>query len=417
MNATAPAKPKVPPWVVRWIIGGAMLTALAWIVFFPHEAKGHRKSPPPSPRNVYHPLDGDSVPVASDALRGNAKDTGTHNSSNPPANGTELLVRAYTIPDGSAGPASQRSFSGTLQARYQSLLGFRVAGKIIERHVEVGDRVAKGQVLFRLDPTDFDLQIQVAESDLEAAKSQLIQNEAEERRLAELQRTRSTSQSDYELALAARDTARARLRAAENRWMMARNQRNYAELVADQDGMVTKIMAEVGQVVSPGQPLVDWVQGSDLEAVVSIPESLQRTLDQRHATIRFWSRPDLTVRGVLREISPVADPLSRTYDARFTLIDPPQDLALGLTATVVIDQLDTDGILVPMASIAQSDTAPIVWRITKNGAVEPVAVEILKYGSQSALIRGPLAPGDRVVSAGVQRIDTECRVRVWQDTL
>lgn len=417
MNATAPATPKVPPWVVRWIIGGAMLTALAWIVFFPHEAKGHRKSPPPSPRNVYHPLDGDSAPVASDALRGNAKDTGTHNSSNPPANGTELLVRAYTIPDGSAGPASQRSFSGTLQARYQSLLGFRVAGKIIERHVEVGDRVAKGQVLFRLDPTDFDLQIQVAESDLEAAKSQLIQNEAEERRLAELQRTRSTSQSDYELALAARDTARARLRAAENRWMMARNQRNYAELVADQDGMVTKIMAEVGQVVSPGQPLVDWVQGSDLEAVVSIPESLQRTLDQRHATIRFWSRPDLTVRGVLREISPVADPLSRTYDARFTLIDPPQDLALGLTATVVIDQLDTDGILVPMASIAQSDTAPIVWRITKNGAVEPVAVEILKYGSQSALIRGPLAPGDRVVSAGVQRIDTECRVRVWQDTL
>jgi RND family efflux transporter MFP subunit len=296
-------------------------------------------------------------------------------------------------------------------------LGFRVAGKIIERHVEVGDRVAKGQVLFRLDPTDFDLQIQVAESDLEAAKSQLIQNEAEERRLAELRLTRSTSQSDYELALAARDTARARLRAAENRWMMAKNQRDYAELAADQDGLVTKIMVEVGQVVSPGQPLVHWVQGSDLEAVVSIPESLQRMLDQRNATIRFWSRPDLTVRGLLREISPVADPLSRTYDARFTLIDPPRDLALGLTATVVIDQAETDAILIPMGSIAQSDTDPIVWRIAKDGSVEPVVVEILKYGPQRAWIRGPLTPGDQIVSAGVQRIDTQCRVRVWQDSL
>jgi RND family efflux transporter MFP subunit len=393
-----------------------MLAALAWVIFFSHEAKGHRKSPALR-SDVSPPVDSDSVAVASDSLWGNQKTIGSGKSPNPLANGTQLLVRAYTIPDGSGGATSQRTFSGTLQARYQSLLGFRVAGKIIESHVEVGDRVAKGQVLFRLDPTDFDLQIQVAESELEAAKSQLIQNEAEERRLAELRLTRSTSQSDYELALAARDTARARLRAAENRGMMARNQRDYAELVADQDGLVTKIMAEVGQVVSPGQPLVHWVQGSDLEAVVSIPESLQRMLDQRHATIRFWSRPDLTVRGVLREISPVADPLSRTYDARYTLIDPPHDLALGLTATVVIDQSDTDGILVPMGAIAQSDTAPIVWRIGIDGSVEAVAVEILKYGAQRALIKGPLAPGDRIVSAGVQRIDTQCRVRVWQDSL
>jgi multidrug efflux pump subunit AcrA (membrane-fusion protein) len=98
-------------------------------------------------------------------------------------------------------------------------------------------------------------------------------------------------------------------------------------------------------------------------------------------------------------------------------MDPPNDLALGLTATVVIDQADTDGILVPMGAIAQSDTAPIVWRIGKDGSVEAIAVEILKYGSQRALIKGPLAPGDQIVSAGVQRIDTQCRVRVWQDTL
>jgi multidrug efflux pump subunit AcrA (membrane-fusion protein) len=99
------------------------------------------------------------------------------------------------------------------------------------------------------------------------------------------------------------------------------------------------------------------------------------------------------------------------------LIDPPRDLALGLTATVVIDQAETDAILIPMGSIAQSDTDPIVWRIAKDGSVEPVVVEILKYGPQRAWIRGPLTPGDQIVSAGVQRIDTQCRVRVWQDSL
>jgi RND family efflux transporter MFP subunit len=297
------------------------------------------------------------------------------------------------------------------------LLGFRVAGKIVERHVEVGDRVEKGQVLFRLDPTDFDLQIQVAESDLQAAKSQLVQIEAEERRLADLRQTRSTSQSDYDLALAARDTARARLRAAENRWSMAKNQRDYAELAADQDGLVTRIMAEIGQVVSPGQPVVHWVHGSELEAVVSIPESMQHLLNQRRATIRFWSRPDLSVQGMLREVSPVADPLSRTYDARFTLMDPPSDLALGLTASVIIEQTDTDGISVPMGAIAQSESKPIVWRIRKDGSVEKIPVEILKYGSQHAMVKGSLEPDDQIVSAGVQRIDAQCRVRVWQDIL
>lgn len=373
-----------------------LLAGLAWMIFFSHEAAPHTSS---------H--------TSSNSKQNSLRST----SSSPSSNGTELLVRAYTIADRTANNPSQRTFSGTLQARYQSLLGFRVAGKIVERHVEVGDRVRKGQVLFRLDPTDFDLQIQVAESDLQAAKSQLIQIEAEERRLADLRQTRSASQSDYDLALAARDTARARLRAAENRLMMAKNQRDYAQLEVDQDGLVTKIMAEVGQVVSPGQPVVQWVHGSEMEAAISVPESMQQMLDQRSATVRFWSRPDLVVQGVLREVSPVADPTSRTYDARFTLIDPPADLALGLTATVQIDQSHEEGISVPMGAIAQVESTPIVWRIRNDGSVESVNVEILKYGSQRAVIKADLAPGEKIISAGVQRIDAQCRVRIWQDLL
>lgn len=370
---------------MRWGLSSVMLAVLAWMMFFSHETpNGHGTKPVLSPGAQLGP---------------------------------ELLVRAYSIPDPSQSRVGQRSFSGTLQARYQSLLGFRVPGKIIQRLVEVGDRVEKGQVLFKLDPTDYDLQLQVAQADLEAAKSQLVQIEAEERRLDDLRKTRSASQSDYDLALAARDTARSRLQAAINRHMLAKNQRQYAELTADQDGLVTRLMAEVGQVVSAGQPVAQWVHGTELEAVVSVPESMHQSLKESKARVEFWSLPGLSVPCTLREISPVADPVSRTYDARFTISDPPKDLAIGMTANVVLYRQEDDGFSVPMGAVAQYQGSPVVWRIVEEGRVQAVSVEVLRYGSQKAVVQGSLGPGDQIVSAGVQRIDPQCRVRTWQDNL
>ncbi len=370
---------------IRWLVALLMLMGLVWFMIFPKES---------------------SEPVGLEPL-----------ATPRSINGTDLMVRAYKIPDPSEARLGQRSFSGTLQARYQSLLGFRVAGKIIHRGVEVGDRVTKGQILFRLDPTDYDLQLQVAQADLEAAKSQLVQIEAEEGRLADLHKTRSTSQSDYDLAVSLRDTARSRLQAAGNRETLAKNQRQYADLVADQDGLVTRLMAEVGQVVSPGQPVGQWVHGTELEAVVSVPESMQQALSQSRASVEFWSMPGVSVPCTLREISPIADPASRTYDAKFTLVDPPKGLAIGMTANVVIYRDQEDGFSIPMGAIAESQGSPIVWRIVADGRVQAVPVEILKYGSKFATVRGSLGQGDQIVSAGVQRIDPQCKVRVWQDNL
>lgn len=381
---------KGPNWVqggrwVRWTVASLMLLGLVWFMIISKES---------------------SEPV------------GLEPASTPRSiNGTDLMVRAYKIPDPSESRLGQRSFSGTLQARYQSLLGFRVAGKIIHRGVEVGDRVKKGQILFRLDPTDYDLQLQVAQADLEAAKSQLVQIEAEEGRLADLRKTRSTSQSDYDLAVSLRDTARSRLQAAGNRETLAKNQRQYADLIADQDGLVTRLMAEVGQVVSPGQPVGQWVHGTELEALVSVPESMQQALSQSKASVEFWSMPGVSVPCTLREISPIADPASRTYDAKFTLVDPPKGLAIGMTANVVIYRDQEDGFSIPMGAIAESQGSPIVWRIVADGRVQAVPVEILKYGSQFATVRGSLGQGDQIISAGVQRIDAQCKVRVWQDNL
>jgi RND family efflux transporter MFP subunit len=374
---------------VRWIAAAILLAVLLWMMFLSGEHTG-------SPQH----------------LQSNLEDV---QNGRKAQNGTELLVRAYTIPDPSQSRLGQRTFTGTLQARYQSMLGFRVPGKITHRLVEVGDRVQKGQVLFRLDPTDYDLQLQVAKADLEAAKSQLIQSEADERRLDDLRKTRSASQSDYDLAVSARDTARSRLQAAINRELLARNQREYTDLTADQDGLVTRLMAEIGQVVSAGQPVAQWVHGRELEAVVSVPESMQQSLRESNATVEFWSIPGTSIHCKLREVSPVADPLSRTYDARFTLIDPPEDLSIGMTANVILSQDQEDGFSIPMGAIAQSQGSPIVWRILDQGKVQSVPIEILKYGTQHATIRGSLGPGDTIISAGVQRIDPQCTVRIWQE--
>ena len=383
-NRKGPNRVQGGRWV-RWTVASLMLLGLVWFMIISKESSEPvGLEPVATPRSI---------------------------------NGTDLMVRAYKIPDPSESRLGQRSFSGTLQARYQSLLGFRVAGKIIHRGVEVGDRVKKGQILFRLDPTDYDLQLQVAQADLEAAKSQLVQIEAEEGRLADLRKTRSTSQSDYDLAVSLRDTARSRLQAAGNRETLAKNQRQYADLIADQDGLVTRLMAEVGQVVSPGQPVGQWVHGTELEALVSVPESMQQALSQSKASVEFWSMPGVSVPCTLREISPIADPASRTYDAKFTLVDPPTGLAIGMTANVVIYRDQEDGFSIPMGAIAESQGSPIVWRIVADGRVQAVPVEILKYGSQFATVRGSLGQGDQIISAGVQRIDPQCKVRVWQDNL
>ncbi|MFN9851487.1 MAG: efflux RND transporter periplasmic adaptor subunit [Planctomycetota bacterium] len=160
-----------------------------------------------------------------------------------PGNGAEVLVRVYQVPNPSSDWLSQRSLVGTLQPRYQNPLGFRIGGKVIARHVETGDRVVAGQLLMQLDPEDAALQVEVASSDWIAARSVLSQVEAEENRLRPLLSNGSASRSEYGVAAAARDTARARLEAAERRKQLAENQRDYCDLKADRDGLVTSVNA------------------------------------------------------------------------------------------------------------------------------------------------------------------------------
>jgi membrane fusion protein, multidrug efflux system len=337
-------------------------------------------------------------------------------------NGSELIVRSYKIgsSNGSGSNGSVHSFTGSLQPRYMASVGFRVAGKISERKVELGQQITKGQVLFRLDPEDADLQLRVAESDFTSAQSLVKQASAEERRLAQLRSSGSVSQSDYDLAIATRDVATARVDSAERRLTLAQNQRTYFDLAADTDGLVTSIMAEAGQVVNVGQPVLQIMQRNELEAVVSLPEGLVADVKNLQAIAHFWSRPDVALRAELREMSPMADTVSRTFDARFRLIDSAPDLAIGMTASIQLRDPGSQGISVPLTSIASRASKPIVWRIVLSddrsltSTVEAIPVEVIQYKSDTAVVRADLQNGDRIVSAGVQRIDEDVQVRLWE---
>ena len=332
-----------------------------------------------------------------------------------PGNGAEVLVRVYQVPNPSSDWLSQRSLVGTLQPRYQNPLGFRIGGKVIARHVETGDRVVAGQLLMQLDPEDAALQVEVASSDWIAARSVLSQVEAEENRLRPLLSNGSASRSEYGVAAAARDTARARLEAAERRKQLAENQRDYCDLKADRDGLVTSVNAEIGQVVGAGQPVLQWMHGEKLEAAVSVPESMHRDIKNLQAEVTFWSRPGVKVQGKLRELSPVASLPSRMYDARFELVDAPDDLALGMTATVHLADSESIGIPIPMSAIAERNGQPSVWKVRSDGSLDSIAVSIVRFETEHAIVRGDLSEGDQLVSAGVQKLDPECRVRIWKD--
>jgi RND family efflux transporter MFP subunit len=328
-------------------------------------------------------------------------------------NGTEIVVRAFRIESDSQMQGSTNGFTGTLEPRYQTQIGFRVAGKIASRHVEVGDRVRAGDVLFRLDPTDYDLQLRVAESELVSAKSLIAQTFAEEQRLRNLRTTGAVSQSEYDLGLASRDVAAARVDSAEKRLELAKNQRDYCELKADTNGLIVSISGEAGQVVNIGQSIAQIAKGTELEAVVNIPENRVSDIKSLSSRIRFWSHPDLEIASELRELSPIADPISRTYAARFRLLSDSPLLSIGMTATVHLSAYEAAGVCIPITSITNQGDRASVWKIDDTGSVSACPVDVVQYRDNTVIVRGPLHAGDQIVSAGVQRVDENVRVRVW----
>lgn len=302
------------------------------------------------------------------------------------------VVRAIQVDSAGHGAVPAIHFTGVVRARTESNLGFRVAGKIAERLVDTGQTVKVGQPLLKLDPTDYQLALQ-------AARAVQKQTALELERVRVLVEKRAESRDALERATAAAESSAAQ---AEQ----LANQTNYTTLYADADGIVMSTLAEPGQVVAAGQPVLVLAKDGRREAAVDIPESSLERIRGGNATAHLYLNSELSVPATFREISGVADPVARTYQARYVLEGESSRFPLGATVTVRISSGANEAAStyeVPLGSLIDRGEGAAVWVIDpKTSAIAKRPVAVAQLGAETASIREGLQGGDRVVALGAQ---------------
>jgi RND family efflux transporter MFP subunit len=326
----------------------------------------------------------------------------------PAKNERPVQVQRVAFENGGAA----REFVGAVRARHETDLGFRVSGKVMERAVNVGDRVRIGDVIARLDAQDLRLQVEIAEAELAAATSNRAQAAADHERYATLRERGSAAVAEYDRKKAANDEAEGRLARSRRALDLARNQFDYAELKADADGVITATRVEPGQVVAIGQAVAQLAHRGEKEALVALPETWLAEARQAKATVRLWSDSGRSFQARLRELSPQADPATRTYAARFTILDADDTVAFGMTATVTLEHNDERAVAkLPLASVLNRGSGPAVYVVEDNGILALRGVTVAAFTGDSALVSDGLTNGDRIVTLGVQKLEAGLKVR------
>ncbi len=313
--------------------------------------------------------------------------------------------------------AINAEFPGEVRARVESRLGFRVAGKITARKVDTGTVVKRGQVLMQLDPQDLRLSQAASKAGLRAAETTRDLAKAELKRYQELRVKNFVSQAVLDAKLSAFTAAQANVDAAQAAYFGQSNQADYATLVADIDGVVTAVDAEVGQVVAPGTPVVRVAKTNEKEIVIGLPEDKVETLRQvADVTVRLWAAPDVAIAGKIREISPVADPQTRTYPVRVSIPDAGSDVKLGMTALVQFaSKAPVPQIKVPLTALFYEKAATSVW-VVENGAVRLAPVQVGGTSGNEVVLVGGVKTGQTIVTAGVNLLKNGQKVSILQET-
>jgi RND family efflux transporter MFP subunit len=307
--------------------------------------------------------------------------------------------------------AAERGFTGLIAARVQSNLGFRVGGKLSERLVDAGQIVHQGQPLMRIDRTDYQHAIAVQAANLAAAKARLDQATADEARYAGLVEAGAISKSTQDQIKAAADSARAQYAAADAQLRVAKDEGDYATLLADADGTVVDTLAEPGQVVAAGQVVVRLAHAGQREAVVGLPETMRPALGTEAAAALFGAEGRGKAR--LRQLSDSADPQTRTFEARFVLDGAAANAPLGATVTLYLADQAQAGVSVPLGALDDEGKGPGVWVLDEGASTvsyRPVAIAALSAES-AVLAEGPAA-GTAIVGLGGHLLHQGQSVRV-----
>jgi RND family efflux transporter MFP subunit len=312
---------------------------------------------------------------------------------------------------------SERGFTGTIGARVQSNLGFRVAGKIVERLVNVGQPVKAGQPLMRIDETDLRLALTAKRNAVAAARASLVQADADEQRYAKLVSDGWASRQRYEQAKAASDTTKAQVASAEADALVAENQATYSVLLADADGTVVETLGEPGQVVSAGQTVVRLAQAGPREAVVALPETIRPAIGSVAEASVYGAADGRRYTAHLRQLSDSADVQTRTYEARYVLDGEAAAAPLGATVTIRLASQETlPEVQVPLGAVLDDGRKTGVWVFdSSTSAVHFQPIKLVRVTSETAVISG-LSSADRVVSLGAHLLQEGARVRTASES-
>ncbi len=306
-------------------------------------------------------------------------------------------------------------FSGEVRARHEADLGFRVAGKVLRRYADIGTAVKRGQVLAELDPADLQLSADAARAQVAAAQTEFDFAKAELERYRSLLQQKFISQTAFEARQNAYNATAARLEQARSQHAVTRNQAGYAKLVADADGVITAVHAEPGQVLAAGQPAMRLARLGEKEVLIAVPENrLAELRAAQDIALATWSRPAKVYRGVLRELAPAADPATRTYAAKVSIVDADAEVLWGMTANVLLRSAQTGAVArLPLSALAQREQQAVVWVAdAATATVQPRVVRVGQYAEDGVSVLEGLQAGELVVSAGVHKLLPGQKVRL-----
>jgi multidrug efflux system membrane fusion protein len=334
---------------------------------------------------------------------------------NKPPQQVDVARAVQAVAISVASDEQEVTYTGDVRARWETALGFRVPGKIVARLVEVGQQVKRGQVLARLDPEDQKLTAEAAKQQLLAARSDYQQARADLVRYKDLVDKGFISAAEFDRRKTTYQTAAARLEQATAQLELNRNQTEYTTLRADHDGVVTAVQAEVGQVVTAGQTVVKVARLDEKEVAVNVPENrLVELRAAKDADISLWASPGRIYKGRVREVSPSADNVTRTYTVKVTVLDPDPSVQLGMTANVRLSGgARAEVARLPLTALFQKGEEAAVWLIDPNThQVTLKPVQVGRYTQDYVTIVSGLNDGDLVVRAGVHKLNQGEKVRV-----
>ncbi len=337
-----------------------------------------------------------------------------------PAPAPEPVRAVKLVTVGASGLQAGHEYAGEVRSRVESRLGFRVAGKIVKRQAEVGQRVKAGQILAQLDPQDYKLAVDAARATLAAAVTNRDLAAADFKRFQSLKEQNFISGAELERREATLKAAEAQVNQAQAQLANVGNQVGYANLVADVAGVITAVEAEVGQVVAAGSPVVRVAQDGPRDVVFSVPEDrIASVAVGTVLQVRAWAQEDAApLQGKVRELAASADPLTRTYQAKLAL-DRAASWPLGATVYVQSAAAPSavQAIKLPTSALMQNaQGASQVWRLdAASMTVQPVTVQVATADGNEAVIAAGLKPGDRIVSAGIHVLAPGQKVTIFQE--